>query len=187
MNDRKREVEEKAKQLEQVASLSALIAGFALVSMVEINIQGVVCVFSGERVAPAGLRGCLRPKLLGIKVGSWSSSHEEVCSSHPKSDFVQTESAIRWTKPLVPVYENDHFAKREILFSPGDFGLKSLLDQKNGAATVVLQHHASAGTLVFTVGHSNQDPRCKQNVYMTLFLLAIFGPDYLVPPYNSVL
>lgn len=38
MNDRKREVEEKAKQLEQVASLSALIAGFALVAMVEINI-----------------------------------------------------------------------------------------------------------------------------------------------------
>eukprot|EP00904_Undaria_pinnatifida_P004191 jgi/Undpi1/13773/HiC_scaffold_9.g03424.m1 len=33
VNDRKREVEEKAKQLEQVASLSALIAGFALVSM----------------------------------------------------------------------------------------------------------------------------------------------------------
>ena len=40
VNDRKREVEEKAKQLEQVASLSALIAGFALVSLVEINIQG---------------------------------------------------------------------------------------------------------------------------------------------------
>lgn len=38
VNDRKREVEEKAKQLEQVASLSALIAGFALVAMVEVNI-----------------------------------------------------------------------------------------------------------------------------------------------------
>ena len=42
VNDRKREVEEKAKQLEQVASLSALIAGFALVSLVEINIQGAL-------------------------------------------------------------------------------------------------------------------------------------------------
>lgn len=31
-------MEEKAKQLEQVASLSALIAGFALVAMVEVNI-----------------------------------------------------------------------------------------------------------------------------------------------------
>lgn len=40
VNDRKREVEEKAKQLEQVASLSALIAGFALVAMVEVSIPG---------------------------------------------------------------------------------------------------------------------------------------------------
>lgn len=40
VNDRKRQVEEKAKQLEQVASLSALIAGFALVAMVEVNIPG---------------------------------------------------------------------------------------------------------------------------------------------------
>lgn len=45
VNDRKREVEEKAKQLEQVASLSALIAGFALVAMVEVNIPSVfLCV-----------------------------------------------------------------------------------------------------------------------------------------------
>lgn len=44
VNDRKREVEEKAKQLEQVASLSALIAGFALVAMVEVNIPGKVAV-----------------------------------------------------------------------------------------------------------------------------------------------
>lgn len=42
MNDRKREVEEKAKQLEQVASLSALIAGFALVAMVEVNIPSTL-------------------------------------------------------------------------------------------------------------------------------------------------
>lgn len=42
VNDRKREVEEKAKQLEQVASLSALIAGFALVAMVEVSIPGIV-------------------------------------------------------------------------------------------------------------------------------------------------
>ena len=42
MNDRKREVEEKAKQLEQVASLSALIGGFALVAMVEVNIPGAL-------------------------------------------------------------------------------------------------------------------------------------------------
>lgn len=40
VNDRKREVEEKAKQLEQVASLSALIGGFALVAMVEVTIPG---------------------------------------------------------------------------------------------------------------------------------------------------
>lgn len=42
VNDRKREVEEKAKQLEQVASLSALIAGFALVAMVEVTVPGTV-------------------------------------------------------------------------------------------------------------------------------------------------
>lgn len=42
MEDRKREVEEKAKQLEQVASLSALIGGFALVAMVEVSIPSTL-------------------------------------------------------------------------------------------------------------------------------------------------
>ncbi|CAN0200329.1 unnamed protein product, partial [Ectocarpus sp. 13 AM-2016] len=55
VNDRKREVEEKAKQLEQVASLSALIAGFALVAMVEVNIpsdvNAVLLIFFGSTAA----------------------------------------------------------------------------------------------------------------------------------------
>ena len=30
--------------------------------------------------------------------------------------------------------------------------------------------------------HSNQDPRYRQNLYITLFLLSILGPDYYVLP-----
>ena len=55
VDDRRRAVDEKAKQLEQISSLSALIAGFALVAMVEISfpdsLSGVLLVSFGSTTA----------------------------------------------------------------------------------------------------------------------------------------
>ncbi|CAM9812741.1 unnamed protein product, partial [Discosporangium mesarthrocarpum] len=39
VGDKKRSVDDKAKQLEQIASLSALLAGFAMIALVEIQIS----------------------------------------------------------------------------------------------------------------------------------------------------